>query len=136
MSLRAMKFVRPRLMRWDSNAITDHNRSALTISPERIERKKRMANGYMRKYVIATKRTFACSWEMLPKKTSQTVDGYWGGEAIEDFYNSEYSCFDLEITDGDGTIETYKVMFTDFSKEIQKRGSVDFWKLSFSAEEV
>lgn len=123
-------------MRWAGNAITDHNRSSLSISPERIEKKQRMANGIMRKYIIADKRTFSCSWEMLPKKTVQTVDGFWGGEAMEDFWSSTPGSFALEITDGDGEVYTYTVMFSEFSKEIVKRGSVDFWQISVTMEEV
>lgn len=132
----ALTFLKPRLMRWNGNAITDHNRSPLSITPERIEKKQRMANGHMRKYVIADKRTFSCDWDMLPKKTSQTVDGFWGGEAIEDFYNAQAGSFSLDITDGDGENYTYTVMFSEFSKEIVKRGGVDFWQVSVSMEEV
>lgn len=131
----ALKFKKPRLMRWDNNAITDHNRSPLSISVERIEKKSRMAGGSMRKYVVADKHTFSCSWEMLPKKSTQTVDGFWGGEAIENFYNLEAGSFVLEVTDGDGTIDTYTVMFSDFTKQIVKRGSVDFWQVSVTMEE-
>lgn len=123
-------------MRWAGNSITDHNRSPLSITPERIEKKQRMANGTMRKYIIADKRTFSCSWEMLPKKTAQTVDGFWGGEAIEDFWAATPGSFALEITDGDGEVYNYTVMFSDFSKEIAKRGSVDFWQISVTMEEV
>lgn len=132
----ALTFIRPRLMRWNNNAITDHNRSPLSIDPERIEKKQRMANARMRKYVIADKRTFSCSWDMLPKKTAQTVDGFWGGEAIEDFYYAQVGSFTLEITDGDGEVYTYTVMFSDFSKEITKRGGVDFWQIDVTMEEV
>jgi len=130
-----IKFKKPRLMRWDNNAITDHNRSPLSISVERIEKKSRMAGGTLRKYVIADKRTFTCNWTMLPKKSTQAVDGYWAGEAIENFYNLKADSFTLELTDGDGSVDTFTVMFSDFSKEITKRGSVDFWQISVTMEE-
>lgn len=132
----AMTFKNVRLMLWDNNAITDHNRSPLGVSVERIEKTHRLANGTMRKWVIADKRTFSCSWEMLPKKTAQTVDGFWGGEAIEDFYNGTVGSFPLHITDGDGEVYSYTVMFSDFSKEIVKRGSIDFWKISVEMVQV
>ena len=127
---------KPRLMRWNGNAVTDHNRAQLGIDVERIEKKQRMANGTLRKYIIADKRTFSTSWSMLPKLSSQTVDGFWGGEAIETFYNSNPGSFSLEITDADGEATTYTVMFADFSRTISKRGSVDFWEISLSMEEV
>jgi hypothetical protein len=132
----SMSFPRPRLMRWNGNAITDHNRGQLNVDVERIEKKQRMANGIMRKYIVADKRTFGVQWSMLPKLTSQTVDGFWGGEAIENFYNTVPGPFSLEITDGDGEVYTYTVMFSDFSKNVQKRGVVDFWEVSITLEEV
>lgn len=131
-----MTFSRPRLMRWNGNAVTDHNRQQLSIDVERIEKKQRMANGTMRKYIVADKRTFSTSWNMLPKITAQTVDGFWGADAIETFYNTVPGPFSLEISDGDGEINTYSVMFSDFSKTITKRGSVDFWEISVTMEEV
>jgi hypothetical protein len=123
-------------MRWDNNAITDHNRSPLKVEVERIENKQRMANGTMRKFVVADKRKFSVSWEMLPKPTTKTVDGFWGGQAIQDFYNSTRGEFTLELTDADNTVTTYTVMFSDFSIEVTKRGSVDFWAVSCDMEEV
>ena len=131
-----MTFTRPRLMRWNGNAVTDHNRQQLSIDVERIEKKQRMANGIMRKYIVADKRTFQTSWNMLPKLTSQTVDGYWGADAIETFYNTITGSFSLEISDGDTEVNTYNVMFSDFSRNVVKRGSVDYWEISVSMEEV
>lgn len=131
-----MTFTRPRLMRWNGNAVTDHNRQQLSIDVERIEKKQRMANGILRKYIVADKRTFQTSWNMLPKLTSQTVDGYWGADAIETFYNTVTGSFSLEISDGDTEVNTYNVMFSDFSRNVVKRGSVDFWEISVTMEEV
>jgi ATP adenylyltransferase/5',5'''-P-1,P-4-tetraphosphate phosphorylase II len=131
-----MTFTRPRLMRWNGNAVTDHNRQALSVDVERIEKKQRMANGTLRKYIVADKRTFGTSWTMLPKLSSQTVDGFWGADAIEQFYNTVTGTFSLELSDGDSETYTYNVMFSDFSKSISKRGSVDFWEISVTLEEV
>lgn len=127
---------KPRLMRWNGNAVTDHNRQPLGIDVDRIEKKQRMSNGTMRKYIVADKRTFSVSWNMLPKLTSQTVDGFWGADAIEAFYNTVTGSFTLELTDADGEVTEYTVMFSDFSKSITKRGSVDFWEVSVAMEEV
>lgn len=131
-----MTFVRPQLMRWNGNTVTDHNRQPLSIDVERIEKKQRMANGTMRKYIVADKRTFATSWTMLPKLSAQTVDGFWGADAIEQFYNTVSGTFSMEIADGDTDTNTYNVMFSDFSKTITKRGSVDFWEINVTMEEV
>lgn len=132
----AITLIKPRLMTWAGNAISDHNRSSLSIDVNRIEKSQRMANGTLRKYVIADKRQFSCSWQNLPKLTSQTVDGFWGGEDIENFYNTNPGSFALTITDGDDVVSTYTVMITSFSREILKRGSVDLWSVKVQMDEV
>jgi hypothetical protein len=129
-------FAKPALLEFEGTPVTDHNRSGLSIDVERIETKQRMANGTMRKYVIADKRTFSVSWEMLPSTTADTVDGYWGGEAIRDFYDSNAGSFTLTITYDDGNSEDIEVMFSDFSFEVVKRGVYDFWNLDINLEEV
>lgn len=68
--------------------ITDHNRQAIDITPELIEAASRMANGKMRKYVIAKKNKFSTSWSYLPTKTSETVDGNYGAAWLEAFYKA------------------------------------------------
>lgn len=129
-------FEKPQLMEWNGNKITDHNRSELSISVERIESPKRMANGMMRKYVIADKRTFSVSWDDLPHEAAWTIDGFWGGREIEKFYNTNAGAFTLKITNGDGVVENFSVVFSDFSKRINKRGAYDFWNVDVSMEEV
>lgn len=132
----SMTFTRPRLMRWNGNSVTDHNRAELGIDVERIEKKQRMSNGTLRKYIVADKRNFSTSWTMLPKLTAQTVDGFWGADAIEQFYNTTTGSFSLEISDGDTETYTYDVMFSDFSKNVVKRGSIDYWEISVTMEQV
>lgn len=133
-----LTFVKPRLMRWNNNAITDHNRQPLTISVERIEKATRMANGTMRKYVVGDKRTFTTSWQNVPKLDANTVDGFYGGGSMETFYNNNKGSFPLEITEADGTVTTYTVMFTDFSKDIVFRGTSgkDLWNVNVTMVEV
>jgi len=118
------------------NRLSEHNRQPVEISVERIEKSHRMANGYMRKYVIADKRTFSLSWNGLPHIASKTVDGKWGGREIENWYNTFAGPFIIEILDGDGTTTQYTVMFTDYSRTVNKRGAYDFWDVSCTLEEV
>jgi hypothetical protein len=73
---------------------------------------------------------------MLPKGVSFAVDGKWAGDAIESFYATTKGAFTLEIHNIDGVVDTYTVMFSDFSKEIVKRGTQDFWNISVTMEEV
>jgi hypothetical protein len=49
--------------------LSDHNRSSLEVSTERIEQRQRMANGTMRSYHIADKLTISTSWDMLPSRS-------------------------------------------------------------------
>lgn len=135
------------------NKVSDHNRSPLDISWERLERKNRMAGGTLRRYSVAKKRTITCSWEMFPSKMTPvlngvtglgTVDGGWAGEDIENFYNNVDGRFWVKLRKGsdeskavgDGSIEIVQVMFSDFSKSVTKRGIVDFWSLDVTLEEV
>jgi len=53
--------------------LTDHNREPIEINPELIENQSRMANGKMRKYVIAKKNTISTSWSFLPSNDSSTT---------------------------------------------------------------
>lgn len=68
--------------------LTDHNRGPVDISPNVIEHAQRMANGKMRKYVIASKKTIATSWTDIPSLSSNTVDLNNSSAWLAEFYNS------------------------------------------------
>lgn len=95
-----------------------------------------MANGTMRKYVVADKRTFSTSWSDLPNTSQFTVDGYAGVDEIERFYNTNRGSFNLKVYYGNGNSEIFEVMFTDFSKSLSKRGKFDFYDVDVKMEEV
>lgn len=95
--------------------LSDHNRSELSFTPQRIEQRQRTINGRMRSYHIADKLQINFSWSMLPSRayyqvadfddatglspykntTSQefTADGGAGGVAILDWYNNHTGPF-------------------------------------------
>jgi hypothetical protein len=123
-------------MTWAGNNITDHNRSPLSIDVERIEQSQRMVNGTMRKFVIADKHTFSCSWEMVPSSNSKTVDGFWGANSMKAFYLATPGAFELKIFAGDSSFQTYQVVFNAFSAEVTKRGTFDFYSVNVTLEEV
>lgn len=129
-------FEKGALMQWNNNKISDHNRSKLSIGVERIETPKRMANGTRRTYVVADKRSFSVSWSDLPHIAAYTVDGFWGGQEIEAWYNTQVGPFTLKITNGDGTTKLYTVMMTNFSKDVTKRGLYEFWDIDVEMVEV
>ncbi len=123
-------------LKFNTNYVTDHNRSDIGVDVERIESVKRMANGTMRKYVIADKRTISTSWENLPESSTYTVDRKWGLEEMKSFYAETLGEFDLTITYSDGGTETISVMVTKFDYELTGRGRYDFYSCSISMEEV
>lgn len=131
-----VKFGKNAIMEWNDNKITDHNRSDVQVSVERIENTKRMANGTMRKYVVADKRSFTVSWNDLPHTAAWAVDGYWAGKEIEAFYNTNTGPFQLRLTNGDGTTNLYTVFMSRFSKNITKRGAYDFWNVEVELVEA
>jgi hypothetical protein len=68
--------------------LTDHNREPIQIDVDLIESSSRMANGAMRKYVVAKKHNISTSWTFLPTKTAETADGNKGAAWMESFYNA------------------------------------------------
>lgn len=137
-----MTFAKPRLIRWQNPTnsvwtnVTDHNRAEMGISFERIENMQRMINGTMRKYVIADKREFSTSWDMVPGPSNYTVDGFAGADAMEAFYLAQLGAFNMELTYSTTTLQTVSVMFSSFSRTLQKRGKYDFYNVSVSLVEV
>lgn len=126
---------RPKIMKWHGKTVTDHNRSELAISEEIIEKRQRVWDGTLRKYHINVKKSFSCSWEMLPA-TGEVVGGGLNGRGIETFYENHKGAFQLKLYSGEGDLEIYNVMFAEFTKAIVKRGKHDFWNLSVQLDEV
>lgn len=82
--------------------LTDHNRGNIEISPTLIEKEARMANGTLRKFVVAKKNIISVSWDFLPTKPASTgnvtndakfvvIDGNYSASWIESFYNANCS---------------------------------------------
>lgn len=150
-------------MTWDGKVVPDHNRSELSFEYEIIEKKQRMWDGTLRKYHIASKRIFSVSWDMLPTRRDETVgsDQVMDAIHIDRFYDTHKGPFVLQLyygggkdgvhqkpvrrpqsvaNEGEGSEYEehggrYLVMFSDYSKSIVSRGSVDYWNISASLEE-
>lgn len=121
------------------NKLTEHNRGALEMSTERIEETKRMANGTLRKYYIADKKSFSMSWDFVPGAQTHLVDTAWSVNDLQTFYNSATgkASFRIRIKKADGTYEgPYTVIFSGFSPTIVKRGVDTFYNLSIEMQEV
>lgn len=127
------------IMYWGTDKVSDHGRSPLAVESERIERKERMIDGTMRKYVVAIKHTFSCSWENLPSDNignSGTVDGGMCGTDMKEFAGDSDEPFTITLRNGRGETETFNVYMDNFSYEISKRGTVDFWNVDVTLVEV
>lgn len=155
-----MNWTNNTIMAWNNNKISDHGRSPLNMSSERIGTDKRMADGTLRRQHVAIKRTWTMSWENLPSSNEvvngyKTVDGGWAGEDMEMFYQTTPGVFRMVLRRGsasglstpvgastiganyeDDNFYGVNVMFTEFSKEVTKRGAVDFWNINVTLEEV
>lgn len=123
--------------------LTDHNRSPIEITPTLIEKESRMANGSLRKYIVAKKDTISVSWSFLPAKPSEIVDSNYGGAWLEAFYNANVNIpIYIRLRAAKDTVPSmgsvpndatfisaqsgsaykqYSVFMTDFAKTIVKR---------------
>lgn len=54
--------------------LTDHNRQPIKIGYEVIEKTNRMADGTLRRYVVARKHKISSSWSLVPSLTENAVD--------------------------------------------------------------
>jgi len=126
--------------------LTEHNRSEIEISPERIENKRRMIDGTLRKNVIATKERISVSWENLPSNDSYVVDaanGAKGARYIKYIYENSTGVVTVVLTydqPGGGTSITKSCMISSFSYVVLKRSDhpagFDLVNVSLELEEV
>lgn len=125
--------------------VSEHNRSEFGIGNNRLKQSARMANGTLREFIVADKKTFSVSWSMLPSFRNETVDGAWGAEDLKTFYESiaGKKSFRIKINTSKSstaaeasTDNIYTVVFTDFSCTLSKRGVQPYWSVNFSLEQV
>jgi hypothetical protein len=129
--------------------LTDHNRNPISLSQELIETQARMANGKMKKYVVAQKNIISVSWSYVPSKTSETVDLNHSAAWLESFYRSNVgSPIHLKVVaselDSSGNFvtaktgsEVYTVFMNNFSKSIINRTKVsDYVSMSIDFTEI
>lgn len=122
--------------------LSEHNRSDFTITPQRIENSRRMLDGTLRKNVVATKNTYACTWSDLPSTDAATVDGFAGAAKMRAFNLANVGKVTLTLkydTDGLGTLTTTDdVMISNFSYTVKSRGTnnIDLVDVSIEFEEV
>lgn len=147
------------IMTWNGTKVTDHGRSALGMGVERLGVDKRMADGTLRRQFVKNKRTWTTGWENIPSRNGvtggmSTADGGMSGSEIESFYFATPGKFRLVLRRGsasglvvpnpaetalpfeDNNFYICNVMFTEFNREVRKRGVVDLWAINITLEEV
>ena len=81
--------------------LSDDNRAAIRINPERIEKRERMINGRMRSYHVADKLRISTSWSGLPSRAFAQEPEF---ETREAFVPGRVTNLVGTTTDKDGTI--------------------------------
>jgi len=133
--------------------LSEHNRQPISIQHNRIEKQQRMANGTLRKFFIADKKSISVTWNMLPSFYTFTVDGGYGAMDLKAFYDgaaakasgalSGKNSFDVALSYG-GTTQNLTMVFSSCSFELVKRNvkqvsgdtAQEFWNVSLSMDEV
>ena len=138
--------------------ISDHGRAQMSETIERIETKTRMADGTLRRYTVAKKRSWSTSWSTFPSTNTstgmRTVDGGWSGKQMEQYYRAQNDAFVMVLRNGSALGKNppaltnlvlpfenddfyiVRVMFSEFSKDTIKRGPSDRLEISVTLEEV
>ena len=127
------------------NKVTEHNRSDLSVTIDRIEKTDRTSNGTLRKNYVTDKRRFSTSWSMVPSYRTLTVDGGWGAEDLRTFYLGDEGkqSFKIRINmaktgldQSSSGYEEYTVVFSSCNFNLVKRGMQPFWNVTVELEEV
>lgn len=135
--MRQLEFVLPAAVEINQEFLTDHNRSALQISNERIVNDIRTQFGDLRRYYRADKKSFSLSWSMLPQTFEHTVDANLGAEDMIELFNSLTGAADLKVYFDFGEEQDYKVVITEFNYSLVKRWNpYRFYDISVSMQEV
>jgi hypothetical protein len=127
--------------------LSEHNRSPISITTNRIEQVQRMSNGTARKFFVADKIGLSVSWDQLPSYSTFTVDGGFGALDIKTFYDGSFgkSTFNVKVMHANSATLYDKTMyFTNCSIEMVRRNAKltssstpqELWNVNISLEEV
>lgn len=124
--------------------LSDHSRSPLSIDYDMIQKESRMADGTLRKYVVAKKKVFSCSWSLIPTIQSFIVDSHADAKTMKDFYEKYcYAPMNLSLkhhrnsSNTESYFEEYTVFWSSFNYEIIKRyKDFDYWDVTAEFMEV
>ena len=126
--------------------LSDHSRSPLSVNYEMVEKSQRMADGTMRKYIVAKKRNFSCDWQLLPTIRGEVADGKADARDMREYYDLYcYKPLDMtlyfsrndEERNGLPYSQSISVFWTSFNFEVVKRyKNFDYWNVSAEFTEI
>jgi hypothetical protein len=135
--MKQLEFVLPAALELNGVFLTDHNRSPISISNERIVNDVRTQSGSLRRYFTADKKSFSVSWSMIPQTSEDTVDAALGAEDLLRLFNSTTGSANLRLYYDWGVEQEYQIVIKDFSVELQKRWlPYRFYDVALEMEEV
>lgn len=135
--MRQLDFQKPAAIEIDSEFLTDHNRSEITITNSRIVSDVRTQYGDLRRYYKADKKNIQVSWSMIPQSFEHTVDGNYGAEDMIDFFTNKTGACQLRLYYDFGEEVVYNVVITEFGFVLKKRWDpYRFYDCSLTMEEV
>lgn len=107
--------------------LSDHNRSDISISANRLENKKRMINGHMRSYHIADKMNISFSYNLLPSRSFSGIQSFTAsGQYVDDLveYTADGGAGGAELLDWYSTNPGSFYMFLSYDKpQVSDAGS-------------
>ena len=115
-------FAGPALVRFDDTDITDQGR---TFSEGRDERavSNNTANGTIKKYIIAEKRTWSLSWSYIPQLSTDTYDEKGARDTIKALAMIG-DPITLRVRNSYGEEYVYTVWIEDYDEKVVRRDFV------------
>ena len=126
--------------------LSDHSRSPLSINYDVLSKSERMADGTLKRYVVARKKIIQCDWSMLPTIRSHVADGNADARDLKEFYESNLFktmsmtlSYNRNHTERSGAAyqETLSAYWTAFSFDVVKRyKNFDYWNITAEFTEI
>jgi hypothetical protein len=111
----------------------------IDCSKQKIVREHVLADGSLKRDLVATKRTWTLSWDYLPSRTSDVLDGGLGTDALEALYDLT-GTLSFRFPDDDGSYSTVTVLPSadGFKKKVQLRraSGLHLWNVSLTLREI
>lgn len=124
----------------DNTPLTDQGRTPVSIVREERKIENELANGNLRKYIKAVKRTFSCEWSWLPDYDEQTLDGGAGRLTLKSLIvDDNGQSHILRIYDRSGGMDEYEVFVESYEESLTRRDPVSglfLWNASVTFREV